>query len=193
MRQFFMVFKDNSDRIHDLIYKLSKLHRKIQDDDSKMSQTIMEIENMVKNIRVLPMSIVFQALPRMVRDISKQSGKEVELYIMGSNVTADKKIIEEIKSPLIHILRNAIDHGIEMPDVRERNLKPRVGKIYISARHINNKLVIEIQDDGCGVNIEKIKEKALSQGLLTADEINSLPDEQIMNIIFYLGFQPLKP
>lgn len=188
MRQFFMVFKDNSDRIHDLIYKLSKLHRKIQDDDSKMSQTIMEIENMVKNIRVLPMSIVFQALPRMVRDISKQSGKEVELYIMGSNVTADKKIIEEIKSPLIHILRNAIDHGIEMPDVRERNLKPRVGKIYISARHINNKLVIEIQDDGCGVNIEKIKEKALSQGLLTADEINSLPDEQIMNIIFWPGF-----
>lgn len=188
MRQFFMVFKDNSDRIHDLIYKLSKLHRKIQDDDSKMSQTIMEIENMVKNIRVLPMSIVFQALPRMVRDISKQSGKEIELFIMGSNVTADKKIIEEIKSPLIHILRNAIDHGIEMPDVREKKLKPRVGKIYISARHINNKLVIEIQDDGCGVNIEKIKEKALSQGLLTADEINSMSDEQIMNIIFWPGF-----
>ena len=95
MRQFFMVFKDNSDRIHDLIYKLSKLHRKIQDDDSKMSQTIMEIENMVKNIRVLPMSIVFQALPRMVRDISKQSGKEVELFIMGSNVTADKKLLKK--------------------------------------------------------------------------------------------------
>ena len=107
---------------------------------------------------------------------------------MGSNVTADKKIIEEIKSPLIHILRNAIDHGIEMPDVRERNLKPRVGKIYISARHINNKLVIEIQDDGCGVNIEKIREKALSQGLLTSDEINSMSDEQIMNIIFWPGF-----
>lgn len=188
MRQFFMVFKDNSDRIHDLIYKLSKLHRKIQDDDSKMSQTIMEIENMVKNIRVLPMSIVFQALPRMVRDISKQSGKEVELFIMGSNVTADKKIIEEIKSPLIHILRNSIDHGIEMPDVREKNLKSRVGKIYISARHINNKLVIEIQDDGCGVNIEKIKEKVLKQGLLTVDEINSMTDEQIMNIIFWPGF-----
>ncbi len=188
MRQFFMVFKDNSDRIHDLIYKLSKLHRKIQDDDSKMSQTIMEIENMVKNIRVLPMSIVFQALPRMVRDISKQSGKEVELFIMGSNVTADKKIIEEIKTPLIHILRNSIDHGIELPEIREKNLKPRVGKIYISARHINNKLVIEIQDDGCGVNIDKIKEKVLKQGLLTADEINSMPDEQIMNIIFWPGF-----
>ena len=188
MRQFFLVFKDNSDRIHDLIYKLSKLHRKIQDDDSKMSQTIMEIENMVKNIRVLPMSIVFQALPRMVRDISKQIGKEVELFIMGSNVTDDKKIIEEIKSPLIHILRNSIDHGIELPDVREKNQKSRIGKIYISARHINNKLVIEIQDDGCGVNIEKIKEKVLKQGLLTADEINSMTDEQIMNIIFWPGF-----
>ena len=188
MRQFFMVFKDNSDRIHDLIYKLSKLHRKIQDDDSKMSQTIMEIENMVKSIRVLPMSTVFQALPRMVRDISKQSGKEVELFIMGSNVTADKKIIEEIKTPLIHILRNAIDHGIELPDVREQNLKPREGKIYISARHINNKLIIEIQDDGCGVNVEKIKEKVLSEGLLTQDEVNSMPDDQIMNIIFWPGF-----
>lgn len=188
IKQLFHLFKENTLKIHELTNQLSSLYRTIQDNEVKYNQIINEIEQMVRNIRVLPMATVFHTFPRMVRDISTQSGKEIELFILGSEITADKKIIEEIKSPLIHIIRNAIDHGIESPQERLNAQKSKVGKIYISAKHIENQIVIEVKDDGRGVNIAKIKEKVLKKNLLTQQEIESMSDEQIMNIIFWPGF-----
>lgn len=124
----------------------------------------------------------------MVRDIAQEKGKKIELKIIGSETCTDKKIIEEIKAPLIHIIRNAIDHGIETPEERIELGKNPEGEIILSARQFGSKVIIEIQDNGRGINIEKIKEKAVQKGYLTQEEINSMSDEQITNIIFSPGF-----
>lgn len=187
-KQLLNLFQNNLSEVNDLIGNVDKLYKKIHEDDVKLNHIILEIENIVKNIRVLPLATVFHMLPRMVRDIAENNGKAVELLISGSETTVDKKIIEEIKMPLIHILRNSIDHGIETPEERIKNNKPPVGQIFLSARYEENKIIIEVQDDGTGINLNKVKEKALEKGLLTREEINSMTDEQITNIIFYPGF-----
>ena len=110
------------------IYDLSSLYRVSKDDDMKMRLIIDEMESMVKNIRVLPISTVFNSFSRMVRDIANEKGKDIDFEIEGKDTCADKKIIEEIKTPLIHILRNAIDHGIETKEERIANGKNPVGK-----------------------------------------------------------------
>lgn len=187
-KQLFNLLQGNQLGVNELISNVDGLYKKIHEDDIKLNHIILEIENIVKNIRVLPLATVFHMLPRMIRDIAANSGKEVEVLISGSETTVDKKIIEEIKMPLIHILRNSIDHGIERPEDRLKTNKPRVGTIHLSARYDENKIIIEVQDDGLGINIKKIKEKALQKGLLTQDEVNSMSDEQITNLIFYPGF-----
>ncbi len=187
-RQIMNLFEDNLTGINELLHDVNELYKQIHEDDIKLNHIILEIENIAKSVRVLPLATVFHMFPRMVRDIATTNNKEVELYISGSDTSVDKKIIEEIKMPLIHILRNSIDHGIELPSDRMNNGKPRAGKINLSARQDENKIIIEIEDDGTGINIKKVKEKALQKGLLTSDEINSMNDEQIMNLIFWPGF-----
>lgn len=187
-KQLLNIFQGNLDQMNELILDVNELYKQVHEDDVKLNHIILEIENIVKSIRVLPLATVFHMLPRMVRDIAATNNKEVELLISGSETTVDKKIIEEIKMPLIHILRNSIDHGIELPSERTKNNKPRVGKIHLSARYEENKIIIEVNDDGLGINIKKIREKALQKGLLTPEEINSMNDEQIMNLIFWPGF-----
>ena len=110
--------------------------------------------------------------------------QEIELIVSGSETSADKKIIEEIKSPLIHIIRNAADHGIESREERIAKGKDPVGKIYLTARHVDNNILIEITDDGRGIDIEKIKEKVLEKKILSPDELDAMTPQQIMNIIF---------
>lgn len=187
-KQLMNIFQGNLNGVNELIQDVNELYKHIHEDDVKLNHIILEIENIVKSIRVLPLATVFHMLPRMVRDIAANNQKEVELLISGSETTVDKKIIEEIKMPLIHILRNSIDHGIELPEDRIKNNKPRVGKIHLSARYEENKIIIEVEDDGLGINLKKVKEKALQKGLLTTEEINTMDDEQIMNLIFWPGF-----
>ena len=137
------------------------LHKHMQEDDAKLTLVVNKLEQMVKDIRLLPLATIFHMIPRMVRDIAKEKGKEINLSISGSETNADKKIIEEIKTPLIHIIRNAIDHGIELPNERIAAGKDPVGKIHINAKHNENKIIIEIQDDGRGVNLEKFDKRQL--------------------------------
>ena len=153
-----------------------------------MRLIIDEMESMVKNIRVLPISTVFNSFSRMVRDIATEKGKDIDFEIEGKDTCADKKIIEEIKTPLIHILRNAIDHGIETKEERLMAGKSPVGKIMLSAKQDDNKVIIEVMDDGQGFNLDKIKDRAVSRGFLTQEDIDSMTDEAIMNIIFWPGF-----
>ncbi len=188
VKQVFSLLSDITQNISKTIYDLSSLYRVSKDDDMKMRLIIDEMESMVKNIRVLPVSTVFNSFSRMVRDIANEKGKDIDFEIEGKDTCADKKIIEEIKTPLIHILRNAIDHGIESKEDRILAGKDPVGRILLSARQDDNKVIIEVSDDGQGFNLQKIKDRAVSRGFLTQEDIDSMNDEAVMNIIFWPGF-----
>lgn len=188
VKQVFSLLSDITQNVSRTIYDLNSLYRASKEDDMKMRLIIDEMESMVKNIRVLPISTVFNSFSRMVRDIANEKGKDIDFEIEGKDTCADKKIIEEIKTPLIHILRNAIDHGIETKEERIANGKNPVGRILLSAKQDDNKVIIEVMDDGHGFNLEKIKDRAVSRGFLTQEDIDSMTDESIMNIIFWPGF-----
>ena len=187
-KQVFSLLLDITQNMSRTVYDLNSLYRASKEDDMKMRLIIDEIESMVKNIRVLPISTVFNSFSRMVRDIATEKGKDIDFEIEGKDTCADKKIIEEIKTPLIHILRNAIDHGIESKEERIANGKSPVGRIPLSAKQDDNKVIIDVMDDGQGFNLEKIKDRAVSRGFLTQEDIDSMTDEAIMNIIFWPGF-----
>lgn len=188
IKQFLTTFSEASQRVQDVVLNITSLQRVFQEDDTKMNVAIDNLETMVKNIRVLPLAMVFHLFGRMVRDIAEEKNKKIDIEILGSETTTDKKIIEEIKTPLIHIIRNAIDHGIESPEERIATGKNPTGKIILSAKQANNKVIIEIKDDGRGINTAKIREKALQKGFLTQEELDSMSDEQITNLIFAPGF-----
>lgn len=187
-KQIYSIFQENSAKIVKLNNKILSLQKSVDEEDTKMNLIITQLESMVKNIRVLPLATIFHMFPRMIRDISKDTGKDIELLISGSETSADKKVIEEIKAPLMHIIRNSIDHGIETPQERIAAGKSPKGKIYLIARSLQNKIVIEVHDDGRGIDLEKIVKRAIEKNLITPKEANYLSAEQIMNIIFWPGF-----
>ncbi len=187
-KQIFSIFQENSAKIVKLNNKILSLQKSIGEEDTKQNLIITQLEGMVKNIRVLPLATIFHMFPRMIRDISQDTGKEIELLISGSETSADKKVIEEIKAPLMHIIRNSIDHGIETPKERLAAGKPPKGKIHLIAKSFQNKIIIEVHDDGQGIDLEKIVNRALEKNLITQKEADFLSAEQIMNIIFWPGF-----
>jgi two-component system chemotaxis sensor kinase CheA len=181
-------FEENSAKISNLMNLINSLYKIIQEDDARLNLIVNELEERIKSIRVLPLATIFHLFPRMVRDIAREKNKEIEFVITGSETSVDKKIIEEIKSPLTHIIRNSIDHGIESSEERVKNGKDPVGKILLAAYHLENSVLIEVTDDGKGINIDAIKKKVLQKELLTQEEIDAMSEEQIMNIIFWPGF-----
>lgn len=187
-KQIYSIFQENAFKILKLNNKILSLQKSIDEDDTKFNVIVTQLETMVKNIRVLPLATIFHMFPRMIRDISKDTGKKIELLISGSETSADKKIIEEIKTPLMHIIRNSIDHGIETPQERAMAGKHPTGQIHLHAKSLENKIVIEVNDDGRGIDLDEIKKRALEKKLVTEKEMEYLSNEQIMNIIFWSGF-----
>jgi len=181
-------FEENSVRLSGLMNRMNHLYKIIQEDDTRLDLIVNELEEKIKSVRVLPLATIFHMFPRMVRDIARERNKNIELVISGSETSVDKKIIEEIKSPLIHIVRNSIDHGVEDSETRISKGKNPVGKIFLAAYPLENSVLIEIIDDGRGIDIEAIKRKVLQKQLLTEEELDSMSEEQIMNIIFWPGF-----
>ncbi len=181
-------FDESSGQISEFMNGVNSLYRTVQEDNARLNLIVNELEQMIKGVRVLPLATIFHMFPRMVRDIARSKNKDIELVISGSETSVDKKIIEEIKSPLTHIMRNAIDHGLETPEEREKNGKNPQGKIFLTARHLENRVLIEVIDDGRGVDIEKIKKKVLQKELLSQAELDAMSETQIMNIIFWPGF-----
>lgn len=147
-----------------------------------------EIQASVLGIRMVPVKTVFSKFPRMLRDLAKASGKKIDLQLVGEDTEIDKSIIEELGDPMIHLIRNSADHGIEMPDVRVRSGKPEVGTVTLRARHEGDSVVVEIEDDGKGINPAVIRAKAVEKGLLTQDRADATPDEEIIEMIFAPGF-----
>jgi two-component system chemotaxis sensor kinase CheA len=149
---------------------------------------IDELQANMKKIRMLPLSAIFDGFPRMVRDIATQQGKEINLQISGEETELDKKVLDGIKPSLIHILRNCIDHGIEEPEVRTALGKQRVGTIKVSALHEADNVVITVEDDGRGMDIDQIKQTALKKQLATNDDLERMTDKEILNIVFMNGY-----
>lgn len=181
-------FLNNAEVISDIQSAFNNLYNIISEDDNKLHQTAMEIETIAKGIRVLPLATIFHSFPRMIRDIAKENNKKIDFIVSGSDTTVDKKIIEEIKIPLIHILRNAISHGIEVPEERLKNGKKETGIIKLTAKQAENNVIISIEDDGYGINLEKVKQTAISRGLLFQEEIDNMDNEQLMKLLFLPGF-----
>ena len=137
-------------------------------------------------IRMLPISFAFQRFPRLVHDLSSKLGKKIELKLSGEQTELDKTVMEKIGDPLVHLVRNSIDHGIEVPEVRRAAGKSETGMVHLNAYHQGGNIVIEITDDGAGLNREKILSKARERNIITADEI--LTDDQVSDLIFQPGF-----
>lgn len=147
-----------------------------------------ELQDGIMKMRLVPLSQLFSRFPRVVRDLSKQIGKEIDFNIEGEETEIDKNIIESLMDPLVHIIRNSIDHGIEEVETRKNKRKPRAGNLLLKAYYKGNNVVIEIEDDGAGLNVNKIKQKCLEKKLIDKDVLNQMSEEEIMQQIFRPGF-----
>ena len=168
--------------------KLEQLRTQAQENNTKLEFVVGELEEKIANLRQLPLSQVFQLFPRLVRDLAKEQDKQVQLLIQGGDTQVDKKILEEIKDPLIHLIRNAIDHGIETPSDRRQAGKPVQATIKLTGYQTGNKIIIKLEDDGRGLNIEKIKTTAVKLGLNHPEELENMSVSQLQSLIFQPGF-----
>ncbi|PIE28994.1 hypothetical protein CSA57_11070 [candidate division KSB3 bacterium] len=170
--------------------------KKLKEFSSEITQDIGRISNQMQEstmrIRMVPIGQVLNRFPRMVRDLSRQAQKEIAVRIHGAETELDKSVIELIGEPLIHVIRNAIDHGIERPEERERQGKTRQGLIEISAYYEGNQVLVEIVDDGRGLDKKLITEKAVEQQLISQQEANSLHDKELSSLIFHSGFSTVE-
>lgn len=146
------------------------------------------LHNAVMKVRMVPIERVFNRFPRMVRDLSKELNKRVNLQMYGESTEVDRTVIDEIGDPLIHIIRNSLDHGIEYPQDRIKLGKPETGNIVLKAYPDGNNVVIEVTDDGCGIDFEKVKKKSIERGLITEQEAEKISEEELANILFEPGF-----
>ncbi|MBF0567722.1 MAG: chemotaxis protein CheA [Nitrospirae bacterium] len=151
-----------------------------------------DLQLAVMKTRMQAVRKVFNKFPRMVRDLARSMKKDVELALSGEDTELDKSIIEEIGDPLVHLVRNSVDHGVEMPDDRARAGKPRGGTVLLSAYQEGNNIVLSIEDDGKGIDVEMLKEKIVEKGLSTPDELERLSTKEILDFIFLPGFSTAK-
>lgn len=161
------------------------VHDRLLNGMEQLERNARDLQEAVMSIRMMPMDYVFSRFPRVVRDISSKTGKQIELETLGRATELDKSLIERIIDPLTHLVRNSLDHGIEAPDVRVASGKSPVGKLVLSAQHNGGNIVIEVRDDGAGLNREKILRKAISQGLPVTE---NTPDDEVWQLIFAPGF-----
>jgi two-component system, chemotaxis family, sensor kinase CheA len=162
------------------------LANELADSAAMLARTTNEIQESIMRVRMVPIGQVFERFPRLVRDVAKARGKEVELRISGSQTDLDKTIVDEVGEPLMHLLRNSIDHGIEPPALREQRGKPRAGTIALDAYHEGNQIIIEVADDGGGIDLDKVRARGIRQGLISAEE--RLSDRELIELIFTPGF-----
>ncbi|MGH8238930.1 MAG: chemotaxis protein CheA, partial [Steroidobacteraceae bacterium] len=153
---------------------------------AQLERNVRELQESVMRVRMLPISFVFSRFPRMVRDLSQRLGKQVELKVTGEQTELDKAVLEKIGDPLVHLVRNSVDHGIEMPQARVAAGKPAVGVVSLEAYHKGGNIVVEVCDDGGGLQRERIFAKARERGLVGAGD--TLTEEQICDLIFMAGF-----
>lgn len=165
---------------------LTTLAKDLAESSALLARTTNEIQESIMKVRMVPIGQVFDRFPRMVRDLAKARSKEIHLEIAGAETDLDKTIVDEVGEPLMHLVRNCVDHGIEPPEVREARGKPRHGTIQLNAYHEGNQVIIEVSDDGGGIDLQRVREKAIRIGVI--DESARLTDREIIELIFTPGF-----
>ena len=163
-------------------------HPVLKETVEKISRVSSDLQSIVLNLRMVPVSTVFNRFPKMVRQLARNLQKKIQLVISGEETELDRTVIDQIGDPLVHLLRNSIDHGIEMPEERLTKGKPEEGTILLKAYHSGNHVFIEISDDGGGINIEKVLNKAIKNGLVDEKTAKNLSNEEIIEFIFSPGF-----
>lgn len=162
--------------------------RELEEVIEQVGRLTVDLRDSVMKSRMIPIETVFSRFPRLVRDLSKELNKEVELVVYGADTELDRTVIDEIGDPLVHIIRNAIDHGLESSEQREQAGKPRQGKVTLEARQEGNSVIITVSDDGKGFDIQKVKEKAIRNGIVTPEALAEMREEQILELTFLPGF-----
>lgn len=170
------------------VFGVRELAREIKAQYAVINRIAEEMQDGIMQIRMMPVSFIFQRFPRLVRDISRKLGKEVNLVLEGEDTEADKNIIEALGDPLVHIVRNSLDHGFELPEVRRAAGKPPAGTLTIRATQESDRVVIEIVDDGKGIDPAVIKRKAYEKGLIDETALERLSDQEAVNLVFAPGF-----
>jgi two-component system chemotaxis sensor kinase CheA len=166
----------------------SEVFRALDEAVSQLDLLVGDLQNAVMKTRMQPVGRLFQKYPRMARDLARQLGKELDLELSGEETELDKTMVEELNDPLVHLVRNAADHGIESPEDRRMAGKPEKGTVRLSARQAGDHIVIEISDDGRGMRPDVLRRKAVEKGLLDVESAGSLDDRQALHLIFMPGF-----
>lgn len=187
IRPLLKFLEQGQQQIKALSGQVNNLARAFAGDALHLSRVTDELGESVMKVRMLPVSTVLDMFPRMVRDLAREKGKEIEFIVEGGDTELDRKVLEEIKDPLVHILRNAIDHGLEIPDVRVKAGKPRQGTIIVRAFQKGSSIVIQVADDGGGINVKKVAQSALKAGIIKPGDLETMGDEEAMRLIFASG------
>ena len=168
-------------------------------NSSSFNEQIEYLENVTTNlhesvmkVRMVPIESVVQKFPRMIRDLSKKLNKKMELYMSGEETELDRTVVDEIGDPLMHLLRNSADHGLESAALRKERGKPEVGSIYLDAYQDGNNVVIEVRDDGNGIDAESVKNKAIEKGIITPEQAENMSEKEIIDLLFHAGFSTAK-
>ena len=167
---------------------LTQISQELNTAAVSLDRVSKEIQEAVLEVRMVQMKTVFSKFPRMIRDLSKKSGKKIRVDVVGEDTEVDKSIVEQIGDPMIHLIRNAVDHGMEMPQDRIAAGKPETGVIALRARHEGNNVIIEIEEDGAGIDPDKIANICIKKGLITQEKVESLTDIEKKELIFMAGF-----
>ena len=170
-----------------------------QSQDDAFNEQIEYLESVTTNlhesvmkVRMVPIESVVSKFPRMIRDLSKKLGKKMELYMTGEDTELDRTVVDEIGDPLMHLLRNSADHGLESAEVRAERGKPEVGSIFLDAYQDGNNVVIEVRDDGNGIDVDKVRNKAIDRGTITQEQAANMTDKEIIDLLFLPSFSTAK-
>jgi len=182
--------------VEDLVINRGRLKQiaeqhKIKEMDEAIAmvdRSVSELQNLMMIIRMIPLNHIFNRLPRVVRDVARYDGKEVDFVIEGGETELDRSVMDGLNDPLLHLIRNSVNHGIESPDAREKAGKPRKGNVRLSAHRDRDNVIIELIDDGAGINIDKVRTKALEKGLITPEAADTFTTEQAIDLLFQPGF-----
>jgi two-component system chemotaxis sensor kinase CheA len=166
---------------------LGALRQRLQADVRTRAQVTAELGADVRRTRMLPVATLYQTLPRMARDLARDRGKEVSVAVDDGGTEVDRSVLEQVKDPLVHLVRNCIDHGLEPPEARAAAGKPRAGRIALKARQRGDTLLLEVADDGAGIDPARVRATAVERGLLTAEAAAELPDREALGLIFRSG------
>jgi len=181
------LLEEGAGRLHAIRNDVGELRRRLEADARRVAQVTGDLQDDVRRARMLPVATVFRAFSRMVRDLARDRGKEVKLTLAGSETEVDRSVLEQIKDPLTHLLRNCVDHGIEAPEVRADVGKPGSGTISLTAHARGDALIIVVADDGVGIDLDLVRRAAVKSGVLSPAAAAELSDRQAMSLIFRSG------